>query len=234
MRILHVIHYYHEGFGYQENWLAAHQMKMGHEVQVLTSDYYFPFPNYADTMQPKLGDRYVGAGHFEDGDVPVIRKKSRAQSVGPPGLLWFPITDEVEAFRPDVVHLHGATSPLFFSLLKLRRRLGFKLFVDSHQDTKVEGNSESRVYKAYYRFWRFLLNQRQLKRDVARYLPITQAAQDWLSDRLHLSDEEMTINPLGVDLDSMGFHQDERAAFRQAHQIEDRFVTVQVTRFRLL
>ena len=57
MRILHVIHYYHEGFGYQENWLAAHQIKLGHEVCVVTSDYYFPFPNYEATMAPTLGSR---------------------------------------------------------------------------------------------------------------------------------------------------------------------------------
>lgn len=221
MRILHVIHYYHEGFGYQENWLAAHQIKMGHEVRVLTSDHYFPFPNYDHTMRPKLGARHVGPGTFYDGDVQIIRKASRAQNIGPAGVIWFSIQDEVKAFEPDIVHLHGATSPLFFSLIKLRETLGFKLFVDSHQDSKVEGNSESSVYKVYYKMWRYFLHRRQLKRHVARYLPITVGAQDWLQTKLRLSTEEMTINPLGVDLDSMSFNQSERESFRSRHRIED-------------
>jgi glycosyltransferase involved in cell wall biosynthesis len=226
MRILHVIHYYHEGFGYQENWLAAHQLKLGHEVCVVTSDYYFPFPNYEATMAPTLGSRYVGTGRFTDGDIPVIRKPARAASVGPPGLIWFPIQQELESFRPDIIHLHGATSPLFFTLLRHRKRLNYEVFVDSHQDVKVEGKSDSAVYRAYYGLWRFLLHQRGLKHQVARFLPITQAAQTWMTDKLKLADDVMTISPLGVDLETMKLDDAERIDFRRAHRLGNRLVIV--------
>lgn len=226
MRILHVIHYYHEGFGYQENWLAAHQMKQGHDVCVVTSDYYFPFPNYEATMAPTLGSRYVGTGRFKDGEISVIRKPARAASIGPPGLIWFPIREELEAFKPDVIHLHGATSPLFFTLLRHRKRLNYEVFVDSHQDVKVEGKSESALYRAYYGLWRLLLHQRGLKHQVARFLPITPAAQTWMTDKLNLSDDVMTISPLGVDLETMKLNESERANFRLQHGIEDRLVIV--------
>ncbi len=226
MRILHVIHYYHEGFGYQENWLAAHQIMQGHDVCVVTSDYYFPFPNYDATMAPTLGSRYVGTGIFNDGDIPVIRKASRAASMGPPGLIWFPILEELETFRPDVIHLHGATSPLFFSLLRHRKRLNYEVFVDSHQDTKVEGRSDSPLYRTYYAMWRFLLHKRGLKHHVAHFLPITKAAQTWLTDKLHLKEESMTISPLGVDLDTMQLLEEERTNFRAEHGLEDKLVIV--------
>ena len=149
MRIAHVISYYHEGFGYQENWLAAHQIRMGHEVVVLTSDHYFPFPNYEATMAPKLGERKVGVGTFSDGEIPVIRHRSFAHSIGPPGVI-FSIRKSLRQFQPDCIHLHGATNPQLFEILHVQKELGYRVFVDSHQDAKVEG------VKKTYLAWRLL------------------------------------------------------------------------------
>ena len=75
-KIMHVINYYHEGFGYQENFISYYQLINGYDVVIVTSDYYFPFPDYNKTMSNYLGDRKVGSGISFDNGVQVIRKKS--------------------------------------------------------------------------------------------------------------------------------------------------------------
>ena len=40
-KILHIINYYQEGFGYQENYLPKCQKSFGFDVKVLTSDFTF-------------------------------------------------------------------------------------------------------------------------------------------------------------------------------------------------
>lgn len=42
MRIVHVVDYFMPQFGYQEPFLAKWQLKMGHEVYVVTGDRYCP------------------------------------------------------------------------------------------------------------------------------------------------------------------------------------------------
>ena len=91
MKILHVINYYHEGFGYQENWLPYWQKELGNEVLVAASDYYFPFAGYNSTMKHRLGERHVGRGLYKDNGVNIVRLKSFFDSVGSAGILYFNI-----------------------------------------------------------------------------------------------------------------------------------------------
>ena len=116
--------------------------------------------------------------------------------------------------------------PTFFSLVRHQDKLGYEIFVDSHQDPKVEGASETPIYRAYYAMWRYLFHQRGLKHKVARFLPITQAAQKWLEDKLKLSTDCMTISPLGVDLESMSLNVSARTRFRTQHNLDNHLVLV--------
>ena len=63
MKILHIINYFQPQLGYQEYFLAKEQVKMGHKVYVVTSNLYFPFPNYEQTFQNILGPRKFNPGN---------------------------------------------------------------------------------------------------------------------------------------------------------------------------
>src|SRR2546430_6066479 len=62
MRILHVSSWFQPELGYSEYHLPTAQQRLGHIVAVLTSDRFFPFPNYDATVGPVLGARVVGRG----------------------------------------------------------------------------------------------------------------------------------------------------------------------------
>ena len=60
MRIVHVVDYSMPQMGYQEFLLPKYNAAAGHEVIILTSDRYFPVPNYEDTWKEFLGPRIIG------------------------------------------------------------------------------------------------------------------------------------------------------------------------------
>ena len=225
MKILHIINYYHEGFGYQENFLAHYQQKIGHEVLIVSSDYYFPFKSYEATMKRILGQRKKGVGVFEDNGVRLIRKKSILSNTRA-GFICFSIASELNDFKPDIVHVHGATNFWIFQLVYFQHKLNFKIFIDSHQDFSVENYSSSLINSFYYLSWSYFHHFLIQSKKVSKYLPITGQASDWLSWRLKIPKYVQTISPLGVDLSSMYYSKEDDFRLRKEWNAEDKLVIV--------
>ena len=151
-KILHIINYYHEGFGYQENYLPVCQKNLGYQVKVLTSDYYFPFPDYNKSVKKILGSRKVGPGVFNDKGVDIIRKKSLFSSIFPAGIIYFSVGRTIKEFKPDFIHVHGATNLWFLNVVLLQKKIDYKIFVDSHQDFVVESYRNKYFYRLFIIF----------------------------------------------------------------------------------
>ena len=60
MKIIQIINYFQHQIGYQEYFLAKEQAEAGHNVTIISSDRYFPFPDYESTVKSILGNRYIG------------------------------------------------------------------------------------------------------------------------------------------------------------------------------
>lgn len=226
MKILHIINYYQEGFGYQENYLTREQINNGHDVLVVTSEYYYPFPGYEKTMRHKLGRRRVGNGEFYDGPVKIVRKRALFSRLSPGLILFSPIGEIVE-YRPEVIHVHGATSLWLLLVFLARLVLRFRLFVDSHQDEMVERYTDNALYRNFYRFWRFVYHGLRRKNAVCRFLPVTPSAGEWLHRRLRIGPDLCALSPLGVDLSSMFYSPEAEREIREMYRLEpDRLVVI--------
>ena len=225
-KILHIINYYHEGFGYQENYLPVCQKKLGYEVKVLTSDYYFPFPNYDYSVRNILGDRKVGHGIFLDKEIDIIRIKSLFSSIFPAGILYFSVARTIKEFKPDFIHVHGATNLWLFSVVRLRKKIGYKIFIDSHQDFVVESYSNKFFYKLFYYFWSKVHYYLIKFSIVEKYLPITKASRSWLVKRLNIPTCNQIISPLGTDLSLMHYDEILDRDFRKKYKSENKLIIV--------
>jgi len=225
MKILHITNYYHEEFGYQENFLAYYQQKLGNEVLIVASDYYFPFNSYETSMKKVLGPRKIGEGVFEDNGVRIIRKKSILSNTKP-GFICFSIASEIKDFKPDIVHVHGATNFWILQLLYFQSKLNFKIFIDSHQDFSVENYSNSLSHRLYYWLWSNFHRLLIQKNKVSNYLPITLQSSDWLSRRLKIPKSKQIISPLGVDLSTMFYTEEDDFRLRKEWKAEDKLVIV--------
>lgn len=225
-KVLHIINYYHEGFGYQENYLPVCQKNLGCQVKVLTSDYYFPFPNYDDTVKNILGDRKVGYGLFRDKTVDIIRKKSLFSSIFPAGILYFSVGKTIKEFKPDFIHVHGATNLWLFNVVSLQKKIGYKIFIDSHQDFVVESYKSKLFYQLFYYFWSKVHYYLIKFSIVEKYLPITKASQSWLTKRLNIPICNQIISPLGTDLSLMNYNEKLDNDFRKIYNAENKLIIV--------
>lgn len=226
MKILHVINYYHEGFGYQENWLTYYQKELGNDVLVVTSDYYFPFQDYDGTMKQRLGERYIGAGLYKDNGINIVRLKSSFDAVSSAGILYFDIRGVLNTYLPDIVHVHNATNWCLPQLVRLKKKYNYKIFIDNHMDDIVTRKNGGKLEKLYYYFWRLYYHVFGAKKYIDKFLPITINAQKWLVDKLYLPEEDMVLSPLGVDMRSMSYNGEQGAMFRKEHGLADKTIIV--------
>lgn len=182
--------------GYQENWLPYYQKKLGHEVCVLTSNKYFPFPEYEKTIQHVLGSRCVADGVSYDRGIKIVRKKTFFEISGRAMIFFFAYRD-ILVFKPDVVHLHGVPTLLVFLYLPfLFFFKNTKVFIDCHSDFSVT-RYKSFVNRLYYFFSKIVLKVFDNK--ISAYLPISPESQDFLNQMIGIAQHRCVLLPLGFD-----------------------------------
>src|SRR5437016_1249702 len=104
MRVLHVSSWFQPQLGYSEYHLPIAQQRLGHTVAVLTSDRFFPFPDYEATTRPLLGERVVGSGTREEYGLRAYRLPIAFEYRHHLWLRGF--AGALAEFKPDVVHVH--------------------------------------------------------------------------------------------------------------------------------
>lgn len=131
MKIVHVINYFQHQLGYQEYFLAREQAKAGHDVAVITSNKYFPYPDYEKTAKPILGERVFHPREEDIEGFKVIRLKGIFEQPG--RRIWLlGLFEKLREIRPDLVICHGEYTYYTLSLAFIRKLLKFKLVVDCH------------------------------------------------------------------------------------------------------
>ena len=213
MKIVHLIDYFQPALGYQETFLAREQLRLGHEVTVLTSDRYAPFADYDRTSRPVLGERLRTAGASREEGIAVQRLPVRFERSS---RCWLKgLRQALSTLRPDVVHAHGAVK---FSTLRaawLKPRLGYRLLVDDHMH-RVNLNT-SRAGRLFY--WAF----RQccapmLRRRVDALAAITEETRTIVQEVYGLRCPAAQVIEMGVDIER--FCRDETAGQALRHQLE--------------
>lgn len=151
MKIVHLIEYFSPALGYQETYLVKEQLRLGHDVVVVTSDRYFPFPNYDQTVRSVLGERIIGPMQRTEEGIPVIRKSILFECFT---RAWIgDLIPTLKQLKPDAIHIHGS-----FALSTIRIALARRLFsrtvilVDDHSHLSVvAGHIEKTVFYALFR-----------------------------------------------------------------------------------
>lgn len=198
MRICHITRYFQPGMGYQENGLLAAQMRLGHEVLLITSDRYHPHPDYKETVQMGDQDRIVGPGRRQEDGLDVVRLRVRWEWCAHWWVIWEGLWKAVNAFQPDIIHTHCAViASSTFQILwgNLFRR--YPIVVDDHNNYfNIEPYTWPK--KFLYRVLFRRLMRPVLMRPVGRVLAITHEVRDYLDRELGIPPDRVTINTLGT------------------------------------
>lgn len=224
MKVVHLIDYFQPKIGYQETFLAKEHSKLGHDVIVVTSDRYFPFPAYESTFTSILGDRYVGSGKRTEEGISVWRLPSW-EIPKSPLIVLRDLEHAVQTIRPDAVYCHGVYSLTSYLAARLKKRTGYTLVYDSHAaafNTPLTNTLAKRFYFSFY--------QRAfapvIKKEMDRLFAVGDDEQKFLRQSLKLVDYDVPIIRLGVDTDRFQFSQKERQRVRKELKISEKEVVV--------
>jgi glycosyltransferase involved in cell wall biosynthesis len=195
MKIVHIINYFQHQLGYQEYFLSREQVKTGHDVYVITSNKYFPLPDYDNTVKSVLGEReFEPRTDFIEG-FKVYRLKGVFEQ--PARRIWLKGFYSVfRKIKPDMVIVHGVYNYYSLILPVLQRFYNFTLIMDSH-DHYTEGykNSKSLISKIVNGLYAFTINHSK-----AKLIAVTKQTREFMiKEYKHKTD--IKVIPLGTDTD---------------------------------
>ena len=227
MKIVHVMNWYIPNMGYQENYLPSEQKKLGYDVEIITSDRIPSFKEFRGEVHD--GDRVIGEGVFEENNVtihrlPVLWEYKESNQVVLKGL-----KSKLRELKPDIVHAHGEIFPITLQTIIYCKRLGFKVFVDSHSnhDNFILNSPQKWLYYRLAKYIYTFFGER-----VQCWLPVTYASQELLTEYFGISPKHMEILPLGVNINRFFKSEKLRETYRsKLGYSKDEFVIISSGKF---
>lgn len=224
MKIVHLIDYFQPKIGYQETFLAREHAKLGHDVTVLTSDRYFPFPNYESTFTALLGNRHVGTGKRIEEDISVWRLPSW-EIPGSPLIFLRGLEQAVFTIHPDVIYCHGVYSLTSYLAARLKKPIGYTLAYDSHAAAFNTPLTDTLAKRCYFSLYQRIFAP-VIKQEADAIFAVGDDEQKFLKDTLKLVDYAVPIIRLGVDTLRFRFSQSERERIRKELGISEKDLVV--------
>ena len=203
MKIIHVVNYYQEGMGYQENWLPYFQKINGHEVKIIASDRHFPFDNYQE-MEISLGKRISAPRTIVERGVEIHKIKTVFENVGHRFVLFGKkdLFDILKKEDPDAVHVHCQNNINVLYILWYRKAFGknFRIFIDCHSND-LNSPFLPKIKKRLNFIYRVALwfYGRLIVANIDGFLPIDEGSKEYLERYLAIPSQKIKITPLGTD-----------------------------------
>ena len=195
MHIVHVCLHFNTKIEYQELALAREQIRTGHKVTVVTSEWHPNFKNYESIYKPVLGQRHIGTGVFLEENITIYRLKL----LNRPSIFrrLKGAVQIINKIQPDLVICHGFEVGL---LLFQATHAKCKIIVDSHQ-MPLHSRELSKISKAKFNLNNLLSKIKGLyiqlhKRVVC--VGVTEDSIDYLSSS-YCPKKRIHLIPLGAD-----------------------------------
>jgi len=194
MKILHIVDYLMPTMGYQEFLLPKWNAKQGHDVTIITSDRYFPVPNYNDTWLSALGPRVVGSGIFQIDGVTVIRLPLLFEIKSRP--LISNIYSTISNINPDVILCHGTGSFSTYLSARSAKKLSIPIFFDNHMIFDIIQSGF--LQNIYYFFIKNFFSS-YVSRIAVKVIGVTAESCDYLHKCEGYKKSVISHLPLGID-----------------------------------
>jgi glycosyltransferase involved in cell wall biosynthesis len=221
MKIIHLCDYIQPKLGYQEYYLAKEHAKMGHEVIVITSDRYAPFPDYKNTVEEILGPRIIGAGEEKIDGFKIIRLKTPFE-LGT--RVWLcGLEKEIKRINPDIIISHGMHD---FNILRaslLKKKMKYKLYCDDHSLFSEE--KKGIIGFLYYKIYPYRL----ILKNADKLIGVADEVVEYMHKLYKFPKEKIIMIPLGADSDKFKFNEKLRKEFRKENNTPQDNVVITYT-----
>lgn len=189
MKIVHVIDYFQPKLGYQETFLIKEQMKAGHDVSVITSDRYFPFSDYNNSVQAILGDRILKPGRYIEEGITVYRLPIYFEIYARAALKN--LGKRVIELKPDAIHGHNSSTLIAVQLARLKRKLGCTLLIDDHMLYSVI--QQNLIIKRIFYFLFRVLFSKTLRKYTDHFIAVTNETRRLMHQYYGIPKERITF-----------------------------------------
>jgi len=127
MKIVHLTDHYQPWLGYQETYLPLEQQRLGHDVQVITSN------RYTYDAGSISGSRITNTGVSVEYGIKVYRLPVLVETPTNAGYIVFQgLSKTFRELAPEIVHCHGFLSITSLQAAMNKKRVGYKLLIDNH------------------------------------------------------------------------------------------------------
>jgi len=215
MRILHIHPYFQPKLGYQETYLTRKQTQAGHEVLMITSDRYFPYPNYESTFGPILGKRIVGTGKFVEEGVKVHRLPVHFELSAAGVLALKGLERACADFKPDAVLCHGALTITAWRMARIKKRLGAAMIFDNHGSEFNTDFTRTLLRRLYRVFVRRIIAPK-VTAAAAALVAIGESERSLLAREFNIDPGAIDVLWLGADTDIFYFDKEARKKTRNS------------------
>lgn len=213
MRIVHYIDQLDTMLAYQESVLASAQQKLGHEVHIITSEMA-----KLKTGRNRVGWQGVGTFTYDNVKLhrlPILVAYQRRI------MLLKGVQKTLAAIRPEVVHCHNIFyNATAFQLTSWRHVYGYALVFDSHTAYFNSKPNRSAAKRVFHRIFSKLVTA--YPRDTAMEIAcVGTQERDFLKRELGISDDQLRLIHLSVDIDFFRPDQDLRRVYRERLGVND-------------
>lgn len=217
MKILLAIDYYQPQLGYSEGFIVKGLRDLGHEVTVLTSNYYFPFPNYDETSGKILGPRKLEPGTKVENDIAIIREKLKFEIFA--RAIIGNHEKHIKEINPDIIIANKVMGYNTIRLAWLKRRYRYKLICyDSHLLSELYRENillKNIIYGIFKRLLSGLLNKQ-----VDKFIAVQAGTKDVMKKYYGIK-KHIDVIPLGTDIKKFHFDKKSRESIRKQFKISE-------------
>lgn len=192
MRILHVTWYdYHDDYSYQENILSKKHRELGHEVYLVTTQFYYDRFHKAAMYKPR---EYVNKDGINVCILPVRQPFFIFRWFVPVCVGLF---EKINQISPDIIFVHNFAFRDVSSIVK---------YADAHPDVKIYADNHSDYLnqpttglKGHFKVWNKKKNAQKLYRVLSCCWGTLPWRVKYLSDVYKLSPEKLDFLVMGAD-----------------------------------
>jgi glycosyltransferase involved in cell wall biosynthesis len=221
MIIIHLCNYFQPKLGYQEYFLAREHARAGHDVTVVTSERYFPFPDYENTVETILGKRIISSGTSELDGFKIIRLKVSFEFSSRVWLMNFKRT--IRDIKPDIVICHGMASFNSLRIASLKNKLKFRLIYDDHMLYSEE--NRSLTGRIFYKLFDF----KKISDNADKLVGVSAECKDFIEKKYGFNRDLIRMIPLGADSDVFKFSKLSRTEIRNKYGIKEKTILITYT-----
>ena len=194
MKILHTVDYLMPTMGYQDFLLPKWNKKQNNDTYIITSNKYYPVPNYKQTWEKFLGKREQKSGWSIIDGVKILKKKIYFEISSRP---WISnLEEEIIKIKPDIIMVHSTTSFTALRVAFLCKKKKIPCMFDNHMIFSVVQNSL--VAKLFYFFVKNYISK-IISKVAYKIIGVTDETCDYLEQVEGYKKNKLFHLPLGID-----------------------------------